>query len=79
MNNYKPYKKKKTLTESIKKDFNNFLKKIYWYPTTKLKYLKRTYLKNNRDENNLISILTISKNRSKKLRNVLEKIKLNKK
>ena len=77
MNNYKPYKENKTLIESIKKDFNNFLKKIYWYPSTKIQYFKRTYFQKIRDESNLISILTISKNRSERLSRVLEKIKIN--
>ena len=43
MNSYKPQKEIKTISESIKKELNLLLKKIYWFNYTKLGYLKKTY------------------------------------
>ena len=77
MNKYKPHKEKKTISESIIKEFKLFIKKIYWFNYTKLKYLKKTYFQKQRIDNNRISVITISKNRSERLKKVLNKIETN--
>ena len=77
MSSYKPQKEKKTLSESIKKEFIFFFKKIYWFNYTKFCYLKKTYFQKHRSDQNIISLITISRNRSKRLKKVLDKIETN--
>ena len=77
MNKYKPQKVEKTISESIIKEFNLFQKKIYWFHYTKLKYIKKTFFQKQRTDKNTISLITISKNRSKRLKKVLDIVESN--
>ena len=59
--------KKKTIYQSIKKEIKNFFKKTYWSNYTKVKYLYKSFLSKNLNSENLISVLTITRNRPEKL------------
>ena len=67
-------KKKKTIYQSVKKEIKNFFRKTYWSNYTKINYLYKSYLSNNLNENNLISILTITRYRPEKFENLLNSI-----
>jgi len=58
--------KKKTIYQSIKKEIKNFFKKTYWSNYTKVKYLYKSFFSNNLNFENLISVLTITRNRPEK-------------
>ena len=67
-------KKKRTIYQSVKKEIINFFRKTYWSNYTKINYLYKSYLSNNLNENNLISILTITRYRPEKFENLLNSI-----
>jgi hypothetical protein len=69
---YRPHKEKKKNLDSIKKEVNNFLKKIYWKPVTIILYFFRTYIIKRKSRDNFISLVCISKNRSLKLQKAIE-------
>lgn len=78
MKNFTLKKQKKTLFESIYKELNVFFKKLYWFFYTNLKYFLRTYVVNQkRNVDNKISLLMITKNRSKIFEETLNLIELN--
>ncbi len=78
MKNFTLKKQKKTLLKSILKELNVFFKKFYWFFYTNIKYFLRTYVvSQKRNDNNKISILIITKNRSKMFEETLNTIESN--
>ena len=67
-------KKKRTIYQSVKKEIKNFFRKTYWSNYTKINYLYKSYFSNNLNEDNLISILTITRYRPEKFENLLNSI-----
>ena len=66
--------KKKNIFSSIKKEIITFIGKIYWYGNSKIIYFARTFLTKKDMRNITISILCISRERPKKLKNLLKSI-----
>ena len=71
---YTPIKEKKTILQSIKKEVNIFFKKIYWKNITNLIYFYRSFKFKKEKRVNLISLVCISKNRSKRLNKAIKNI-----
>ncbi|WP_440909540.1 hypothetical protein [Candidatus Pelagibacter sp.] len=69
---YTPIKEKKTILQSIKKEVNIFFKKIYWKNITNLIYFYRSFKFKKEKRVNLISLVCISKNRSKRLNKAIK-------
>ena len=78
MENFTLKKNKKTLFKSVSKELGVFFKKIYWFFYTNLKYYLRTYVVNQKREvDNNISLIMITKNRSKIFEETLNLIESN--